>query len=73
MASKGTRKGHDESPKHPPVKDVDGRRYTENGKGGWIPDDDPNATPMSWRALTQEVPDDGNLVVDHEGGEGGDG
>jgi hypothetical protein len=49
---------------HPPVKDVDGRVYIEDGRGGWVPEDDPTATAMTWRALTQQVPD-GELHVDH--------
>jgi len=51
-------------PEHPPVKDVNDRRYVFDGKGGWLPEDDLAATPMTWQALTQNVPD-GELHIDH--------
>ena len=55
---------------HPPVIDNDGRVYVENGRGGWVPEDDPSALPMTWQALTQQVPDDGELHVVHEENDG---
>lgn len=50
---------------HPPVKDLHGRRYVDNGRGGWVPEDDQSAIPMTWRALTQNVPD-GELHINHD-------
>lgn len=51
---------------HPPVTDTDGRVWRDNGRGGWVPDDDPHAHPLTFQALTQQVPDDGELHVVHE-------
>jgi len=48
-----------------PVKDNNGRTYIPDGRGGWVPKDDLSAVPMTWEALTQNVPD-GELHVDHE-------
>jgi hypothetical protein len=54
------------SRQHPPVRDTEGRVYVDDGKGGWVPEDDLGATPMTWQALTQQVPDDGELHVVHD-------
>lgn len=59
------RKNHEDSSEHPAVRDVEGRRYIDDGRGGWRPEDDPDAQPMTWQALTQNVPADGELHVDH--------
>lgn len=50
---------------HPPVRDTEGRVYVEDGKGGWVPEDELDAIPMTWQALTQQVPG-GELHVVHE-------
>ena len=62
-----TRRDHGD---HPPVIDTDGRVYIADGRGGWVPEDDQTATPMTWAALTQNVPDDGELHVLHEENDG---
>lgn len=50
---------------HPPVKDIYGRRNVDNGRDGWVPEDEADAIPMTWEALTQNVPG-GELHVNHD-------
>jgi len=54
---------------HPPVQDATGRVYIDNGRGGWVPEDELDATPMTFQALTQNVPD-GELHVVHSENDG---
>lgn len=60
MSRKGPHDG-----KQPPVRDTNGRRYSKTERGGWVPDDDPDARPVTWSALQQQVPNNGELHVDH--------
>jgi hypothetical protein len=54
-------------PNRPAVKDTTGKRYVCDGRGGWRAEDaDEDEPSMTWRALTHEVPNDGELRVDHD-------
>lgn len=57
-------KSHDGD--QPSVRDADGRRYSKNDRGGWVPDDDKDAPPMTWKTMQQQVPNNGELHVDHK-------